>query len=73
MLLLSFYEISGLAICKNIKAFNWFNRKQLKILKAFSEYIPILLLTEDDSALNVAWQLTLQGLVAYKPVAYEKV
>ena len=29
----------------------------------------ILLLTEDDSALNVAWKIMFQWLVAYKPVA----
>ena len=28
--------------------------------------------SEDDSALKVAWQISFRGLVAYKPVAYEK-
>ena len=34
----SFYEICSLAICINIKVFNWVNRKQLNILKTCSEY-----------------------------------
>ena len=32
----------------------------------------ILLLTEDDSALDVAQQITFRGLVAHKPIAYIK-
>ena len=35
----SFYEIRSLAICINIKVFNWVNRKQLNILKTFSKYL----------------------------------
>ena len=34
----SFYEIRCLAICVNIKTFNWVNREQLNILKALLEY-----------------------------------
>ena len=50
-----FYEIRGLVICINMKAFNRVNRKQFKILKTLLEYLEIiLLLTEDDSALKVA-------------------
>ena len=33
------YEIWSLAICINIKAFSWVNRKQLNILKTFLEYL----------------------------------
>ena len=33
----------------------------------------MLLLTEDDSALKVARQVTFRGLVAYKLVAYKEV
>ena len=32
----------------------------------------ILLLTEDDSTLKAAWQITFRWLVAYKPVAHIK-
>ena len=35
----SFYEILSTAICINLKAFDWVNRKQLNILKTFSEYL----------------------------------
>ena len=35
----SFYEIRSLANCINIKAINWFNRKQLNLLKTFLEYL----------------------------------
>ena len=31
-----------------------------------------LLLTEDDSALKNAWEMTFQGQVVYKTVAYKK-
>ena len=49
----SFNEICSLAICINIKAFDLINRKQLKILKIFLEYLIwdfMLLLTENNSA-----------------------
>ena len=32
----------------------------------------MLLLTEDDSGLNVDWQMAFRGLVAYEPVTYIK-
>ena len=35
----SFYEIRGLTICINIKAFKWINRKQLNIQKIFYKYL----------------------------------
>ena len=34
-----FYEIRSLDICKNVKAFNWVNRRQLIILKTFLKYM----------------------------------
>ena len=61
------------AFCINIKAFNRINRKQLNILKALLNiWNFILLLTEDDSALEVAWRITFRWLVAYNSVAYIK-
>ena len=69
----SFYEICSLAICINIELFDQVNREQLNIWKTVGiSKILILLLTEDDSALKVAQQIMFWGLVAYKPVAYEK-
>ena len=49
----SFYETLSLAICINIKAFNWINRKQLNVLKIFLEYVEFSIITEKDSALKV--------------------
>ena len=61
------------AFCINIKAFNRINRKQLIILKTFLNIWKfILLLTEDDSALEVAWRITFRWLVAFNSVAYIK-
>ena len=54
------------AFCINIRAFNRINSKQLNIWNF------ILLLTEDDSALKVAWKITFRWLVAYKRVGYIK-
>ena len=62
----SFYKICSLAICINIKAFSSINRKHF-----WSIWKIILLLTENDSALKVAKQVTFRGLVAHKPVAYK--
>ena len=49
----SFDETGSLTMCMlNIKAFNRINRKQLKILKTYLEYLNfILLLTKDHSTL----------------------
>ena len=71
----SFYEFQNLAICINIKAFNLVNGKQLNVLKTFLEYLEfyIILLTENDSALKVAYQIAFRGLVAYKLVVFKKV
>ena len=51
---------------------NQINRKQLNILKTSLENLEffIFLVTEDDSALEVAWKITFRWLVAYKSVAY---
>ena len=37
----SFYEIYGLAICLNIKAFNRVNRKKMSIRKTFLECLEL--------------------------------
>ena len=60
----TFYEIRSLAICINIQAFNWVNRKELNILKTYLEYLEFY-----SCILNmiVAEQITLRGLFAYKP------
>ena len=50
----------SLDFCITNKVFNWVNRKQLNILRTFWHICDfILLLTEDDSALNVAEQFML--------------
>ena len=48
-------------------------KNQLNILKTFIEYLDFVLLpTEDDSGLKVAYQITLRGVVVYKLVAYKR-
>ena len=69
-------EIRSLVICIDIKAFNWFNRKQLNILKNNWKYFwiiwkIILLLTKDDLTLKVTWEITFRGLVSHKPVDFQ--
>ena len=55
------------------QVFNEVNRKQLNILATFSYiWIFISFLSEDDSVLKVAEQITFEELVPYKLIAYKK-